>query len=135
MTATDRPAPSFLDRLSDRYEVALPCDLIVTKKSSILGRKKRSEFKGVIDELSINGARVRINGPGPFSAGTRMGIRVEGAAGVIRVRSVRTEQDVELLGIEFMELSPDLEQHLHEAIARMRGDAGQLKYGWEERRR
>lgn len=133
MTATDRPAPSFLDRLSDRYEVSLPCDLVVIKKSTILGREKRTELKGVIDELSINGARIRMIGSGKYQEGTRMGIDVQGSTGVVRVRSARTEGEIDLVGIQFMELTPELEHNLHEAIARMRGDAGQLRYEWEKR--
>ncbi|MCP3857219.1 MAG: PilZ domain-containing protein [Actinomycetia bacterium] len=133
MTATDRPAPSFLDRLSDRYEVSLPCGLAVLKKTAILGREKRTPLDGVIDELSINGARIRVNGSGNYATGTRMGIEIQASGGVVRVRNSRKEDGVTLLGVEFMELTPELEQNLHEAIARMRGDQGQLKYEWERR--
>ncbi len=133
MTATDRPAPSFLDRLSERYEVSLPCDLAVIKRTSILGREIRKPLTGVIDELSINGARIRVTGSGSYAAGTHMDIEIRAGSGVVRVRNCREEDGVDLLGVEFMELSPELEQNLHEAIARMRGDGGQLRYEWEQR--
>ncbi|MCP5030082.1 MAG: PilZ domain-containing protein [Actinomycetia bacterium] len=134
MTATDRPAPSFLDRLSERYEVSLPCQLVVVGKSGFLGREKRTLLKGVIDELSINGARIRLTGSGKHPPGSRMGIEIEGSTGVVRVRSERSDDGIDFVGVEFMELTPELEKNLHEAIARMRGDAGQLRYEWDQRK-
>ena len=135
MTDTEGPAPSFLDRLSARYEVSVPCDLVVIKKSSILGRQKKTELKGVVDELSINGARIRLNAPSDLAAGTKMGIDIHGATGVVRVRNTRTDDyDGGVIGVEFMELTSALEDHLHDAIAEVRGDAGQLRYEWNQRR-
>jgi len=124
-------------RLSRRYPVAEPVRLRWQAPSRWLRRRRTVEVVGELADVSVSGAAVRVEDGidfGQLDAGRRVDVLLGGHDGLANVRQVREGFDGVIIGIEFGELSPGLQERIYEIVAARRDRYGQLAAFWTDTR-
>lgn len=115
------------ERLSARYPVSIPVQLIWRSAGRWVRRNQSVEIVGELADLSVTGAAVRVPLGGDvdqLELGRRVGLSIDGADGQVHVRHIRETRDHVLLGLEFRQLSPQLQERVYQLVALRRAPEG-----------
>ncbi|MEM9563105.1 MAG: PilZ domain-containing protein [Actinomycetota bacterium] len=119
-------------RIGARYPARLVGKVSVTGTSRFR-RRKVEDLDVIVSDISVAGAA--IFGPADSPLGSVVGgsvieLLIHDHKGSVRVRHTRRRDRWVFLGVEFLDLSPELEEVLYAAVGHIRDHDGTLPTTW-----
>lgn len=123
-------ATEHVPRLSTRYPVAGADVRLLVETKSRFGRLRTEPVAGVVQDLSVTGALIEVEGEVELVIGQQLRFSMREQNGVASVRHVSSRGTVTLVGVSFSSLSPTLEEAIFGGIAKIRSN-GAVERHWE----
>lgn len=124
-------------RLAPRFSTTLVGQLVMPAASGLLRRSKPRPFEIEVADLSVTGAAVRVperRGLKVLQRGLQLSFSIDDRRGQVAVRRMGRTEGYILLGLDFIELSPELEQYVYEHVRAMGDTRGSLEAFWASAR-
>lgn len=118
-------------RVFQRVETrGLPLEFDVQESSGFLRSRRASGRAAEVIDVSVSGAQVMVATHGRRRPASLVTIRHEGSVGkaLIRWEAPGPTSDTRLYGVEFLELEPQLRQHLGRPVDERRGHMPQYQF-------
>ena len=119
--------------MTARYPVRLNGQVLMPVRSRVLPRRPVKAVDVEVADLSVTGAALLGRAGSPLaelSSGQSLELRFGGEIGVIRVRHVAMAPALVMVGIEFVDLSPELTDIVHRLVEAFRGEQQALAAYW-----
>ncbi|GJM38795.1 MAG: hypothetical protein DHS20C19_21620 [Acidimicrobiales bacterium] len=121
-----------IDRLLPRHEPPDDLELDWNVHMARAGFRRKEELyrRGVVCDLSLEGALIRVDEADKHQVGDEVPVRFRGLDGTATIRHIqRTEDDEFHFGVHF-EPAPDFRDAIDLAVGELRGHAVELTAAW-----
>jgi hypothetical protein len=94
-------------------------------------RERRLDAIALVEEVSLTGARLVVPRTDGLEVGAIAGVEADGFEGKVEIRWIEGHDDPSRarIGVEYRELSPELEDRVHELLGEERKEA--VDWRWE----
>jgi hypothetical protein len=94
-------------------------------------RERHLELYATVEDVSVSGARLVVPRTAGLEPGAVAGVEAEGHLGNVEVRWVEPHEDADLalVGVEFAQLSPELQARINDLVAEGRKES--IDWRWE----
>lgn len=111
--------------------------LTVPKAGGLLRWSRARTFDVEVADLSVTGAAVRVpeaRGLKGLQRGAQLAFAVDGRAGRVAIRRIGRTEGFVLLGLDFVELSQELQEYVYAHVRGMGDTRGTLEAFWASAR-
>lgn len=122
----------YIDRLLPRHETSdeLELDWNVHEVRAGFRRKEEVYRRGIVCDLSLEGALIRVDEADKHQVGDEVRLRFRGLVGTARIRHIQLSEDDEVhFGVQFQP-APEFQEAINLAVGELRGHGAELEAAW-----